>query len=236
MTSLGNEFFASLVFKIINGLADSVVRQCNILVLASGPDEALARAEGLGVVRSSDSEKFLGVQELLSIDGKIQDGVELVWREETWAEGDLKKFIEENVINKALAGNTDLSPVGWYVGEITLLEVGEGGDKEQDLLIWRNTYLLEEPSGQVAFQRLESMGQQEQDAGGHTSDGQNATWRFLGVSMLTPVEELPADGSLLWCEHLDSSPTQMMLNMPSRDELGVFRWLSESVEISKAKR
>lgn len=88
MTGLGNEFFASLVFEIINGLADSVVRQCNILVLASSPDEALARAERLGVDRSCNSEKFLGVEELLSIDGKIQDGVELVWREETWAEGD----------------------------------------------------------------------------------------------------------------------------------------------------
>jgi len=180
---------------------------------------------GWVLIVSSDSQKFLGVEELLSIDGKIQDGVELVWREETWAEGDLKQFIEENVINTALAGDTDLSPVDWYVGEITLLEVVEGSAKEQDLLIWRNTYLLEEPSGQVAFQRLESMGQQEQDAGRHTSDGQNAAWRFLGVSMLKPVEELPADGSLLWCERLDSSPTQMMLNMPSRDELGIFRWL-----------
>lgn len=225
MTTLGNGFFASLVFEIANGLADSLVRQSNILVLATSPEEALARAEGFGVDRSSDSEKFLGVEELLSIDGKIQDGVELVWREETWAEGDLKKFIEEKVINTVLAAATGLSPVGWYVGEITLLEVVDRRAKEKDLLIWRNTYLLEEPSGQIAFQRIESMGQQEQDAGRHTSDGQNAEWRFLGVSMLKPVEELPANGSLLWCERLGLSPTQMMLNMPSRDELGIFRWL-----------
>jgi hypothetical protein len=229
MTRLGNEFFASLVFDIVNGLADSVVRQCNILVLASSPDEALARAKRLGVDRSSESQKFLGVEDLLGIDGKIRDGVELVWRERLWTENDLKKFLEENVRNAALPGDNVLSPVGWYVGEITLLEVVEGSAKEQDLLIWRNTYLLEEPSGQAAFQRLQSMGQQEQDAGGHTSDGQNAEWRFLGVSMLRPVEELPADGSLLWCERLSLSPTQMMQSMPSRDELGVFRWLNRKL-------
>jgi hypothetical protein len=98
MTRLGNEFFASLVFEINNGLADTgMVRQCNILVLASSPDEALARAKRLGVDRSSESQKFLGVEDLLGIDGKIQDGVELVWRERLWTENDLKKFLEENV-------------------------------------------------------------------------------------------------------------------------------------------
>jgi hypothetical protein len=229
MTELKGWFFASLVFVTTNGSGDpgpGVVRQYNILVWAVDPDEALAKAEVMGANRSSDAEKFLGVEELLSIDGEIQDGVELVWREGLWVERDLKKFLEENVRNAALAGDINLSPVGWYVGEIALQEVVEGSAKEQDLLIWRNTYLLKESSHQLALQRLEAMGQQEQDAGEHTSDGHNAAWRFLGVSMLRPVKELPGDGSLLWCELLDSSPTQTMLTMPSRDELGVFRWLN----------
>jgi hypothetical protein len=98
--------------------------------------------------------------------------------------------------------------------------------KEQDPLIWRNTYLLEESSGQVALQRLESMGRSEEDAGGHTSDGHEATWKFLGVSMLRRVKEPPADGSILWCERVESSPTEVLRSMPSRDELGVFQWLS----------
>jgi hypothetical protein len=215
------------VFEITDGLADAgVVRQCNILVSAVSPDEALAGAERLGIDRSSKSEKFIGVEELLSIDEKIQDGVELVWGEETWTKDDLKKFTEQNVIETALVGNTARSPVGWYAGEITLLEIVAGSTKEQDLLIWRNTYLIEAPNGELALQRLKSMGQQEQDAGGHTSDGHTAEWRFLGVSMLRPVKESPADGSLLWCDHLSLSPTQMRQSMPSRDELGVFRWLN----------
>lgn len=126
----------------------------------------------------------------------------------------------------ALAEDVNLSPVGWYVGEIALQELVEGSAKEQDLLIWRNTYLLKESSRQLSLQRLEAMGQQEQDAGEHTSDGHDAEWRFLGVSMLRPVKELPSNGSLLWCELLNLSSTQTMLTMPSRDELGVFTWLN----------
>jgi hypothetical protein len=233
MARLGNEYFASLVFEIINSLADSVVRQCNILVSAANPDEALAKARAAGVDRSSEVERFLGVEELLIIHDEVQDGVELVWGERLWTENDLKKFLEKNVRNAALHGDNNLSLVGWYVGEITLQEVVDESAEYDKFLIWQNTYLLKEPNSQLALQRLETMGQLEEEAGAHTSDGYNATWKFLGVSMLLPVEEFPADGSLLWCERLDLSPTQMMLNMPSRDELGVFRWLKD---LSKGKR
>jgi hypothetical protein len=44
--------------------------------------------------------------------------------------------------------------------------------------------------------------------------------------MLRPVKELPGDGSLLWCELLPLSPAQSMQTMPSRDELGIFKWLN----------
>jgi|ERR1700731_226756 len=224
MNGLQSSFFASLIFATINGLKDTgVVRQCNILVSAANPDEALAKAQAAGVARLSEMERFLGVEELLIIQDEVQDGVELAWEERLWTENDLKKFLEENV-NAALLGDNNLSPVGWYVGEITLQEVVDESAGYQEVLIWKNTYLLKEPNGQCALQRLETMGQLEQEVGAHTSDGYNATWKFLGVSMLRPVEELPADGSLLWCERLNLSPAQ--IQMPSRDELGVFKWLN----------
>lgn len=217
-------FFASLLFSVSAASEDAgVVRECNYLVLAGDPDEALAKAQKIGADRASDVERFLGVEELLSIDGEVQDGAELVWREREWTEADLKSFIEKKVQSRALLVDADLSPVGWYVGEIALLEVVKGGDKAQDLLAWRNVYLIKEPDANLAFQRLEIIGNLEQDAGEHTSDGNSASWKFLGVSMLQPVAEEPSDGSLLWCEPRASLPTETVL--PSRDELGVFRWL-----------
>lgn len=85
MSELKGWFFASLVFATSNGSGDTgVVRQYNILVWAVDPDEALTKAQAMGANRSSDVENFLGVQELLSIDGEVQDGVELVWCEELW--------------------------------------------------------------------------------------------------------------------------------------------------------
>jgi hypothetical protein len=225
MTKLGNEFFASLLFEITNGFADSAVQRCNILLSAPTPDQALIKARAAGVDRSSEIEKFLGVEELLIIHGEVEDGVELVWRERLWTENDLKKFLEENMCNAPLPAENNLSPVGWYVGEITLLEIVDESAEHDKLLIWGNTYLLKVSNRQLALQRLESMGQQEQEAGAHTSDGYKATWKFLGVSMLWPVQESPADGSLLWCERLMLSPAQIQL--PSRDELGVFRWLRD---------
>jgi hypothetical protein len=212
MNDLQNVFFATLVFGPVGGLGETnLFRQCNFLVLAASRDEALAKAQELGRVRASDSEQFLGVEELLSIDGEIQDGIELVWREGLWKEHDLELFLGEKIRKSTLADDVDTSPVGWYAGEVALLEVVESDSKEQDQLIWRNTYLLNESDARRALQRLETIGQQEQDAGEHTSDGHSATWRFLGVSLIRALAELPADGSLLWCDLLESPPTLLPL-------------------------
>jgi hypothetical protein len=222
MNTLQSGFFASLVFASSNGN----VRQCNILLLAVSPDIALGKAQAAGVERCSNGEKFLGVEELLCIDGEIQNGVELVWRECLWAENDLNKFRKQNTFFLSVLSHPEVSSTGWYVGEITLLERVKIHLEGQQFLIWRSTYLLNESESQLAIQLLNDMGNAEQNEGDHTSDGQEATWQFLGVSMLKPVEELPADGSLLWCEQLKSSAAQISVRMPSRDELGVFRWLN----------
>jgi hypothetical protein len=62
------------------------------------------------------------------------------------------------VRNAALHGDNDLSPVGWYVGEITLQEIVDASAEYDKLLIWKNTYLLKESNSQLALQRLQTMG------------------------------------------------------------------------------
>jgi len=193
-------------------------------VSSETPDGALVKARVIGSDRLSTCGIFVGVDELLAIDGDICDGIEIRWRESVFMESSSAGFFGQDAQRHLLAQEAKAS---WYVGEIRLLEELDNAKNSDGGLVWDNTYLLKEPNIDAAEKRLKTIGMQEEAAGEHQSDGINARWRFKGIRRLLPLAETPADGSLLWCEDMDRSSAEIITE-PPRNELGMFRWLAQN--------
>lgn len=173
---------------------------------------------------SSPKSVFAGVQELLRIPDELEDGVELVWIEETCSQEKLVA-IEERIDGLRLSSQTIHSLSGWYAGEIVLHERHQDGTASHDPLIWRNLYLVNQADFASAKLKIQEIGRLEQEAGEHQCAGQKAGWEFRGITKSFAIVESPGDGSILWREILENSTADVARQIPSRDELGVFRWL-----------
>jgi hypothetical protein len=220
-------FFAELLLSGAKGEEKcGMVEEYNMLIVANSADEALSKAGVVGQQRSGDQKAFLGVQQLLLIHDEIEDGCELVWGEGLWKETDIREFLEGSARDlRKESFSSSSSPVGWHVGEIALQEIVFESVREEESLIWKNTYLFKESDGKRTEERLAEIGR-EGEADEHLCDGHRAMWKFLGISMICPVPETPADGSLLWSSTSKSNPQEAKRDLPSRDELGVFEWMA----------
>ncbi len=220
-------FITSLLFAPPISLADDLGRRCNFLLKAEKPIDALAKARFIGNNRGINNYLFAGVEELLAIDGEIKDGVEAIWCEETLAKasaGNLFKAARQQIDQHL--GATQ-SPSGWYAGELVLAETFDRAIPDEDILIWRNTYLITASTALDAQRKLQDIGKQEEGVGRHQSDDRDANWRFEGILKLVSLEEIPGDGSVLWCETLNGSASEIAARIPAEDDLGLFKWLRE---------
>lgn len=112
--------------------------------------------------------------------------------------------------------DSNISPVGWYVGtyQIRFVELTQSGndDPQRKFLTWENTVLVRATSLDEAYDKVVAIGLEETEPYKGGPDGVDVQWVFEGVIDLLPVyEELEDGAEIMWAER-----TKQLKNLRAR--------------------
>jgi len=101
--------------------------------------------------------------------------------------------------------DSDVSPVGWYVGTYQLrfieLDDPDNDDPQAEFLVWENTALIRADSLEEAYRKLVAIGEEQTEPYKGGPEAVDVQWRFEGVTDLLPVYEELGDGvEIMWGE------------------------------------
>ena len=104
-----------------------------------------------------------------------------------------------------MAYDKNVSPVGWYFGAYLLrfveLDDAEKNDPERMFLSWENTVLVKAESLEMAYDKIEKIGQESSEPYKGGTQGIPVQWEYLGITDILPVYEKIEDGvEIAWAE------------------------------------
>jgi len=227
-------YFASVVF-VNRSSAQLTIRCCHHLVRANTHDEAYSKSIEIGRTSVSNFQRrddgdwsFQGLEELLILNEVPGDGAEVTWSELELTDKELSARIRKKSDLRAFRRPHNGSSSGWYVADLVLEEIHDSGSHAEGSLVWINSYFIVAQSAENALDRALEIGKREEDtSGSHTCNGDKAHWLFKGLADLIPMDNAPADTALMWCDECVGTESELKMMLPTKAELGVFKWQSE---------
>lgn len=215
-------YFTSLLVASREAAGRILPKWYHCLLTAINHDEAYVKATNLGRQWEDWEHQFKGIGKLLLVHETPKDGAELLWSQEEMSLKDLEALLRGPKKTREVAMP---SRSGWYLGSVVLCEVHDEGSHGDRVLVWINSYLIRAMTFESAYEKSGQLGIEQQDEpGSHLCDGQKAHWEFKGVEDVIPLHDAPGDGSLLWSEELTTTAAELERLIPSKGDLGVFKW------------
>ena len=120
--------------------------------------------------------------------------------------------------------DTNLSPVGWYVGSYLLrfteLNKPNNNDPEAKFQAWENTVIVKAKSFDEAYEKIVKIGKSESKPYKGGIEGIPVQWVFEGVTELLPIYEDLEDGAeIMWREHNPKKLKNLKKCVRDKDEL-----------------
>ena len=105
--------------------------------------------------------------------------------------------------------DSNISPVGWYVGSylIRFIEVEDvhNEDKKSEFLSWENTVIVKAKDLEEAYRKVEKIGKEHDSPYRGGEKGILVNWIYEGVTSLLPIYEELEDGAEIMFTEAEST-------------------------------
>jgi hypothetical protein len=115
--------------------------------------------------------------------------------------------------------DTDTGSLAWYMAELVVRIMVEG---EDHVVIHRNFVLLKAPNDEAAHRRADELGRDYETTYANPV-GAKVELVFDGIAELLPVYEDLEDGAEVWYTEKVVPASTVRVDIPKKNELGVFR-------------
>ena len=205
------------------------------ILLADGTDSAYAKSlelagQTVGKLGAREGSEWSldGITELLIVPEAPSEGSELMWGEREYSAVDLEKYIRKKGDLRVFT-STQRCTSNWYICEVVLVEVHDTGSHGDARLVWTNSLFIKARDAESSYNVATDLGnKQASESGTHRCNGDSAHWEFAGLRELIPTIDEPHDGAILWFDEFNASDDRLRTVIPTRSELGAFKWEARS--------